>query len=155
MELSLFEKIGFWIGSVWIMPLWILMIAFPKHSVSKKILYTPWCLAPIGVAYAILVISEIPSLLLAFATNIPTPNFVIALFSDTRAITLGWLHLLIFDLFVGRWIWIKVLEKDLPLQVSAPMLLTSMMFGVLGFLIALIVFEPLPTRKMKTEINHQ
>ena len=72
----------FWISNISIVPLWIMMIAFPKHDLTKKIIGNPLCLLPMLIPYSIAVIPSIPSLLVTFSTQMPTPEIVIGLFNE-------------------------------------------------------------------------
>ena len=44
----------------------------------------------------------------------PTPEIVIDLFSDEQMIILAWLHFLVMDTFAGRYVWLRMVEKDKP-----------------------------------------
>ena len=48
--------------------------------------------------------------------------------------TVGWIHFLAFDLFVGRWAYLDSLERNIHPLVMAPILFLILMFGPLGFL---------------------
>ena len=62
----------------------------------------------------------------------PTPEIVIDLFKDPDVIMLGWLHFLAFDLFLGRFIWLRMVVAQRPLYVSTPILILCTMVAPLG-----------------------
>jgi hypothetical protein len=62
----------------------------------------------------------------------PTPSVVVDLFADEDVILLGWLHYLAFDMFLGRFIWLRMLEAKRPMYVSTPILLLCMMMAPIG-----------------------
>ena len=128
----------FWISSICIMPLWVMMIAFPKHNFTKQIVGNPLCLSPMLICYSIAVIPSLPDLFMTFATQMPTPEIVNDLFSDKDTRLLGWLHFLALDTLGGRWIWSRLQSQSKPLIQSAPTLILCMMVAPLGILIGLI-----------------
>ena len=57
-----------------------------------------------------------------------------ALFTSREVALAGWVHYLTFDLFVGLWIAEKSDSLGIARIVQAPVLVTTFMFGPLGFL---------------------
>ena len=129
----------FWVSSICIMPLWVMMIAFPKHDLTKKIIGNPLCLSPMLICYSIAVIPSIPNILMTFSTQMPTPEIVSDLFDDKNTRLLGWLHFLALDTLGGRWIWSRMQSQSKPLIQSAPTLFLCMMVAPLGVLIGLMI----------------
>jgi len=84
------------------------------------------------VPYIVLAAPQVGTILLTFASEMPTPQIIFELFEDTDVIMLGWLHFLAFDLFIGRFIWLRMLQAKRPLYVSTPVLIMCMMMGPLG-----------------------
>src|SRR5690606_5829788 len=62
-----------------------------------------------------------------------------AVFATPGGVTLGWVHYLAFDLFVGLWIARTSDEIRLSRIVQAPILVATLMFGPFGLLIFLVV----------------
>jgi hypothetical protein len=60
------------------------------------------------------------------------------MFSKDEMIILAWLHFLVMDTFAGRHVWLRMLAKDRPIQVSMPILFVCMMLGPIGLLIGII-----------------
>lgn len=65
-----------------------------------------------------------------------------ALFSAKGGLTLGWVHYLAFDLFVGLWIARDADAKGFSRLVQAPILLATFLAGPLGLFVWLLVREP-------------
>jgi hypothetical protein len=57
-----------------------------------------------------------------------------ALFTSREVVLAGWVHYLAFDLFVGLWIAEKSDDLGIARIVQAPVLVTTFLFGPLGFL---------------------
>tara|TARA_A100001037_G_C15081797_1_gene604654 strand:+ start:177 stop:626 length:450 start_codon:yes stop_codon:yes gene_type:complete len=145
------EVAMFWISSIMIVPIWIMMWFVPKHDVTQKVLSNPWyCIVPLTVPYTILVIPEIVDVFLIFGSQMPTPELVVEFFDDETAIMLAWLHMLALDTLGGRWIWKRMVEHDRPIWMSMPTLLLCMMVAPLGILIGVIL-----TRDQDFEMNSE
>ncbi len=57
------------------------------------------------------------------------------LFASDPVLLAGWIHYLVFDLFVGIWIARQADSMGLSRLVQAPILLATFMFGPLGLLL--------------------
>jgi hypothetical protein len=69
------------------------------------------------------------------------------LFSSDPGLTLGWVHYLAFDMFVGLWIARDADSKDFSRILQAPILLATFLFGPVGLGIWLLVREPAARRQ--------
>ena len=63
------------------------------------------------------------------------------IFASDGGVTVGWIHYLAFDLFVGIWIARDADAKGFSRLVQAPILLATFMAGPLGLFIWLVVRE--------------
>jgi uncharacterized protein YqgC (DUF456 family) len=130
----------FWFSSLYILPFWLMMWFAPEHERTKQMMSNEWLfLAPLLIAYTVAVIPSLPSILLAFSSEMPTPALVINMFSEDEVILIGWLHFLAFDLLAGRWTWERLMEAKQPIFVSMPVLFLSMMVAPLGCLLGMFV----------------
>ena len=57
------------------------------------------------------------------------------LFTDHWAALAGWVHYLTFDLFIGSWITLQVLQRRLPRLVLVVILPVTFLFGPMGLLL--------------------
>jgi len=78
--------------------------------------------------------------------NFTSIDGVRTLFASDPGLTLGWIHYLAFDLFVGIWIARDADAKNISRFVQAPILLATFMAGPLGLLFWLIIREPAARR---------
>ena len=130
----------FWFSSLYILPFWLMMWFAPEHERTKQMMSNEWLfLAPLLLAYTVAVIPSLPSILLAFSSEMPTPALVINMFSEDEVILIGWLHFLAFDLLAGRWTWERLMEAKQSIFVSMPILFLSMMVAPLGCLLGMFV----------------
>jgi len=129
----------FWVSSVLILPFWTLMWFMPKHTLTKRFVGdVRWSILPLLIPYAILGLPNSPEVVFTFASQMPTPEIVIELFANDEMIVLAWIHLLALDLFVGRYVWLRMLAVGRPMYVSTPVLILCMMMGPLGFLVGIL-----------------
>ena len=129
----------FWVSSVLILPFWIMLWFMPKHELTKRFVGDiRWSILPLLIPYAILALPKAPEVIFTFASQMPTPEIVVDLFANDRMVALAWLHMLALDLFVGRYVWLRMLAADRPMYVSTPVLFLCMMMGPLGFLVGIL-----------------
>lgn len=64
-----------------------------------------------------------------------------AFFASDAGATIGWIHYLAFDLFVGLWIARDADDKGFARWVQAPILLATFMAGPLGLIIWILLRE--------------
>ncbi|EDL48927.1 ABA4-like family protein [Erythrobacter sp. SD-21] len=64
-----------------------------------------------------------------------------SIFASDGGVTIGWIHYLAFDLFVGLWIARDADAKGFSRLVQAPILLTTFLAGPLGLLVWLAIRE--------------
>ena len=130
----------FWFSSLYILPFWLMMWFAPNHARTKQMMSNEWLfLAPLLVAYSLAVAPHVLDILLAFSSEMPTPESVVEMFDEDDIILVGWLHFLAFDLLAGRWTWQRLTEHQQPIFVTLPVLFLSMMVAPLGCLVGMLV----------------
>jgi len=131
--------VTFWFSSIFIFPLWVMMWFLPKHDITRRYVGdVRICSFPLIVSYALLLIPNATDVLITLGSQMPTTDIVIELFSDDQMIILAWLHFLVMDTFIGRYIWMRMLAAERPIQVSMPILLMCMMMGPIGLLAGIL-----------------
>ena len=129
----------FWFSSIFIIPLWIMMWFMPRSEMTKKVVGDlRICVIPLIASYAILLAPNVLDVLITLGSKMPTPDIVLGLFSTDEMIILAWLHFLVMDTFAGRYVWMRMIAADKPIQFSMPILLVCMMLGPIGLLIGIL-----------------
>ena len=129
----------FWFSSIFIIPLWIMMWFMPRSEITKKVVGDlRICVIPLIASYAILLAPNVLDVLITLGSKMPTPDIVLDLFSTDEMIILAWLHFLVMDTFAGRYVWMRMIAADKPIQLSMPILLVCMMLGPIGLLIGIL-----------------
>ncbi len=69
-----------------------------------------------------------------------TLSGVMALFAQPTGMTVGWIHYLAFDLWVGAWAVVVAGQRKVPHLVVLPCLFFTFMFGPVGLVLFLGAF---------------
>lgn len=139
--------LGSWLPTIFalanlaVMPFWILMIVAPTWRVTCWVMESVWSIAWVPIAYLCMLTPELPRLLGLFLSTSgpPTLGVVRELLGTDYGTTVAWLHLLAFDLFVGRWIFMDSRSRRTNVWMVGPILLTTLLFGPLGLILWLAV----------------
>ena len=113
---------------------WLILVVAPRWKHRH--------IATIGVIGALLALVYVG--LLLFGEKPQGGGFsslagVAKLFENPLLLMAGWVHYLVFDLFVGTWESADALKNQIPHWLLVPCLLTTLMFGPAGLLLYLIV----------------
>jgi hypothetical protein len=129
----------FQLSNLLVMPFWFLMIFLPHWRWTRRILASPWVVAPAALLYSLLIIPSLPTLLPQLAN--PQLGAIAAALGTPDGATIAWAHFLAFDLFVGRWAYLDSRQRGITAWLVSPILLLILMVGPLGLLIYLIVSQ--------------
>lgn len=116
-------------------PFWFLMILLPGWSWTRRIIGSPVIVVPPALIYLGLAVPMLGDLL-AEVTN-PSLAGVQDLVGTPAGTTLLWAHVIAFDLFVGRWIYLDARRRAIHPLVAGPVLLLTILLGPVGFLVHL------------------
>lgn len=139
-------------------PFWLLMIAAPRWEITQRLIgpITPILLLSLVHFLVVLLAAAAPGGLepiLIFADVFdPTKNQLdgmVKLFEFRDFVAEEWPHVLIWDLFAGRCIWLDALTRGVPRSLLAPSLLLTNFIGPPGLLLytvlCLIAGQGFPT----------
>lgn len=116
-----------------VMPFWALMILVPHWDWTRRVAESLWIVVPAALMYTVLVIPKIPQLLPELLQ--PTAEGVAGLMAEPATATVVWVHILAFDLLVGRWAYLDSRRRGVSPWLVSPVLLWILMFGPFGLLI--------------------
>jgi hypothetical protein len=126
-------------------PFWLMMIVAPRWSWSRRIIGSPYIILPAALLYAVLVVPVMGEALPLLAS--PTLESIAGLLGSEAGATIGWIHFLAFDLFVGRWAYLDAQERQISHWLAAPALFFILMLGPLGFCLYLLIRELVKRRR--------
>jgi hypothetical protein len=122
------------------LPFWFLMIALPRWRGTQRVMRGRLAVVPLLAAYAVFAVPQLPDVL-SFVIR-PGPLHITdlaALLGRPEIAFVAWIHLLAFDLFVGRWIYRDGHERGVNVFAMAAVLLLTMLLGPLGLLLYLLL----------------
>lgn len=125
-------------------PFWALMILLPGWSWTRRIIGSPLIVLPVLAVYLVAVIPILPE----FAAEMLSPDHagVQAIVGTAAGTATVWAHLIAFDLFIGRWIYLDSRDRRIHPLIMAPILVLTILlspFGLLAYL-GLRHIRPLP-----------
>lgn len=141
----------FSLGSMLVLPFWLLMIVLPTWRWTQRIISSPLIVLGPALIYALLVLPQATSIVDDFSGL----EGVAGLLGSPFGATAGWMHFLAFDLFVGRWCYLDSRERGIHPLLMALVLFLVFMFGPIGFLLYLAVrlaVQFLPRQNAQTAV---
>ncbi len=91
-------------ANLFVLPFWALMIFLPNWKVTRRVMESYIPFVPLALTYLYLfIISVTPEN--AQALSNPQLADIAHFFADEKAAATGWIHFLVLDLFVGRWVY--------------------------------------------------
>ncbi len=127
----------FTIANNGILPFWLLLIVAPRWRVTQIAVHSVAIPVILGLTYAWLLWrvtlgGEGPQ-----GASFTSLAGVMALFSSPIAATLGWIHYLIFDLFIGAWEQRDARRRGLSHGLVIPCLVVTLLAGPIGLMLYL------------------
>lgn len=116
---------------------WMLLLFFPKQSITQKVIAYPW--VPLVIAFGYIYFMGMTSG--TFYADFTSLNGLTKMFQNAnpQGVAAGWLHYLAFDFWVGCWMLKNSQEKGVKhLWMLVPMLFTFML-GPVGIIIYTLV----------------
>jgi hypothetical protein len=91
-------------ANVFVLPFWTLMILLPNWGVTRRVMSSFLPFIPLAALYLYLISGALTA---ESAQALANPNLtdLARLFGNEQAAAVGWVHFLVMDLFVGRWIY--------------------------------------------------
>lgn len=91
-------------ANLFVLPFWVLMILLPNWGITRRIMGSVLPFAALAGLYLYLFITGLdPETAQEFTST--QLSDIARLFSSEQIAATGWVHFLVMDLFVGRWIY--------------------------------------------------
>lgn len=119
-----------------ILPAWLLLLLAPGWRWTQRIIHAIWIPLLLGGAYAGLLFAGPGAPEGAGFGSLPA---VMRLFDAPSTALAGWIHYLVFDLFVGAWETRDARRLGISHLWVAPCLIVTLMLGPLGLVAYLAV----------------
>ncbi|HIK11506.1 MAG TPA: DUF4281 domain-containing protein [Oscillatoriaceae cyanobacterium M33_DOE_052] len=121
-------------ANLFVLPFWALMIFLPNWTVTRRVMgsYIPFLI--LASLYLYLLSGEITSESAQALAN-PKLGDIARFFADESAAATGWVHFLVLDLFVGRWVYWQGQETGIWTVHSIALCLFAGPLGLLSHII--------------------
>lgn len=127
----------FELSNLVVLPFWALMVLVPTWRVTRRIIGSPWIVAPPAILYTMAIAPGL-GLILPEVVN-PEQARIASLLGTPTGATVAWAHFVALDLFAGRWIYCDSRSRKYsPFWVS-PLLVLTLLLCPIGLLIYLTV----------------
>ncbi|NMG21771.1 ABA4-like family protein [Brasilonema bromeliae] len=94
------------IANIFVLPFWTLMFLLPKWKVTQRVMESYLPFVPLAGVYLYLFVTSITPENAQALSN-PQLADIARFFADEKAAATGWVHFLVMDLFVGRYIYLE------------------------------------------------
>jgi hypothetical protein len=91
-------------ANLFVLPFWGLMIFLPRWKITKTVMGSFIPFVVLAGLYVYLIAGTLTAESAQALAN-PTLADIARFFGDERAAATGWVHFLVMDLFIGRWIY--------------------------------------------------
>ena len=92
------------LANLFALPFWLLIIFLPAWDITKKVMASYLPFAILALLYLYLFVSTLNSESAAAFAN-PQLSEIARLFAEEKITLTGWVHFIVLDLFVGRYIY--------------------------------------------------
>ncbi len=121
-------------ANIFVLPFWGLMIVVPNWSFTRRVMRSPAPLIALALLYIYFFITGLsPDTAESFA-SIELAD-IARLFSNEHIAATGWVHFLVMDLFVGRWIYWQGQNDNIWTRHSLALCLFAGPIGLLSHLV--------------------
>lgn len=127
---------AFDLSNLVVLPFWVLMVLLPTWTLTRRIIASPWIVAPPAVIYLVTLL-PVAGLVLPAVFN-PRPAEIAMLLGTPTGTALAWAHFVAFDLFVGRWIYLDARTRGYSAWWVSPVLVMTLLIGPVGLLVYLV-----------------
>ncbi len=119
-----------------VLPFWLLLLVAPRWRGTQLLVHGPAVVLLLTPIYAYMLFGYGPS---PQNIDMTTLYGVMSAFTAPHIVVAGWIHYLIFDLFIGAWEARDALRLHIPQLFVIPCLLATLVVGPVGLLLYLIV----------------
>ncbi|PHR61156.1 MAG: hypothetical protein COA43_04040 [Robiginitomaculum sp.] len=132
-------EIWFKLVNLSVMPAWALLVFAPKWKGTEKIVHTAFFPLMFGLAYIYFLSWGIVFGGSVEGAGMSTLAKVMLLFDSPVSMLAGWIHYLVFDLFIGAWIARDAQRHDFAHIFVVPCLLLCFIFGPIGLFLYMVL----------------
>ncbi len=124
---------------------WLLLIVAPRWKGTDILVHSMAVPLMIGLTYTWLIVRAVFFGEGAADGGFSSLHGVMAFFTSPVAATAGWIHYLVFDLFIGAWEARDAQHRGISHWAVIPCMIVTLFFGPIGFLLYLLLRLALQT----------
>jgi len=130
-------------GANWFaLPFWAMMILLPGWKVTRKVMESLLPIALLAAVYLYLLVTGFNAdVLKEFSNPQLSLTSLTDLFSQPAVMATGWVHYIVMDLFVGRWIFLEGWDKRVWTTHSLILCLFAGPVGLLSHLLTVAIVQ--------------
>ena len=132
----------FTLANISIVPFWLLLAFAPYWRWTDRLVHTFILPQVLSVVYLVLAVGHF----FGGDGGFDSLQGVAVLFANPYALTAGWIHYLVFDLFVGAWVARDARRLSIPHLAVLPCLFFTFMMGPVGLLMYTVLRATLRRR---------
>ncbi|MBW2524433.1 MAG: DUF4281 domain-containing protein [Deltaproteobacteria bacterium] len=118
----------FLVCNVAVLPAWLLLAVAPDRTVTHRAVHAAWIFVALAAAYGVLLaVMQGPE-----GGGFDSLDGVATLLGTRHGALVGWIHYLVFDLFVGAWEVRDARRNQIHHGFVVPCLVLTLMLGPLG-----------------------
>lgn len=117
-----------------VIPAWFLLMVFPRKQITEWVVHSYLYPIFLGILYILLF-----ALSFGGEGGMDTLENLQISFSRDEVLVLGWVHYLVFDLFIGAWIVRDSVQNNISHIRIVPALILTLFLGPIGLLIYLTI----------------
>jgi hypothetical protein len=119
-----------------VIPAWLLLALLPHHRLTQRVVHAVWVPLLLGPLYIWALFFGPPP---PDGAGFGTLEGVMLLFTSPMAVLGGWIHYLVFDLFIGAWIVRDARRQGINHWLTLPTLFVTLMAGPAGLMLYLLL----------------
>jgi len=117
-----------------VLPAWLLLAVAPGWVGTQRVVHAIWIPSLLGLVYLTIFLTS-PGL--PEGGGFGSLAGVMILFTSPHGVLAGWVHYLVFDLFVGAWEVRDARRRGVPQLPLLPCLVFTLLLGPIGLLLYL------------------
>ncbi len=115
-----------------VMPFWLLLAVAPGWAWTTRLVHSILIPVALGMVYLGAFLTAPPA---PVGASFGTLEGVTLFFSQPQNVLIGWVHYLVFDLFVGAWLVRDARRRGIHHGLVVPCLFFTLMLGPIGLLL--------------------
>ena len=126
----------FKICNLGVLPFWLLLAVLPGHAITRHLVHSMWLPCLLALLYMAMLFGGQPA---PEEGGFDSLQALMLLFQSPTALLAGWIHYLVFDLFIGAWQVRDAQRRGISHWLVLPCLFFTLMLGPIGLMLYLLL----------------